>query len=270
MSENKENLESSNDEDNSIDQSTEYEISDASNKGWVPKDKYDGDPSKWVDAKTFVERGKKFNVNLQREVDFLKNKVSQFEGTAKQAQKFYTEAMNRKDEEYSSAINELRKQKVEAMREGEDEQVIAIEDKIEILRDDRKKFKDDAVLNEAPAQPPKELIDWVEDGNQWFKDDVKLQAYAVEMAKELQRKDGTLVGRKLLDRISEEIRSDFPNKFGNQRRNSPSITESSTVARSKNGKTEKDLPDEDRKIMKELVRSGHLTADQFLKEYRWN
>ena len=114
------------------------------------------------------------------------------------------------------------------------------------------------------------MLDWIDDGNQWFKDDTKLQAYAVETAKELQRKDPSLLGRALLDRVAEEVRADFPNKFGNQRRNAPAVTESANVARAKNGKTERDLPDEDRKIMNELVRSGFLTKEQFLKEYRWN
>src|SRR5260370_13868990 len=60
--------------------SNDYE-SEASRQGWVPRDKYRGDAAKWVDAKTFVERGERFASHLQREVASLKQKLEDFEGT---------------------------------------------------------------------------------------------------------------------------------------------------------------------------------------------
>ena len=110
---------------------------EASRKGWRPKDKYEGDPTKWVDAKTFIERGERFASNLQKEVATLKAKLESFEGTRAAFIKHQSEVMKAKDEELSAVLKQLRVQRSEAQADGDHEGAVALEDRMEVIRKDR-------------------------------------------------------------------------------------------------------------------------------------
>ncbi len=246
---------------------------EASSKGWLPKDKYPGDPSKWVDAGTFVDRGKKFVTNLMQEITYLKKKVEGFEGTKAEVRKFYEEAMAKKDTELNEAITELRRQRTQAIRDGEDDQALAIEDRIDLLKEEKvtlKNTKPVVAVEETATTPELDpvLEEWIEDGNSWFKEDAKLQAYAVTLGKELLSKGETLRGRKLLDKITGMMKEDFPRKFNPSPRVRDSGVEPGSPGAGKaSGKTERDLPEEERQLMNQFVKEKWITKEDFLKSY---
>ncbi|CAB4183418.1 hypothetical protein UFOVP1078_64, partial [uncultured Caudovirales phage] len=60
-------------------------IQEAVSQGWVSKDKYRGDEKDWVDAETFVKRGReilpilrKNNENLLKELNQTKENLKEF------------------------------------------------------------------------------------------------------------------------------------------------------------------------------------------------
>jgi hypothetical protein len=253
--------------------------SEAGARGWVPKNQYKGDPNKWVDAVTFLARGQRYSSNLQREVEQLKKQLADFEGTKKAFVKFHEESMAKKDQEIKEAISALRVQRSQATREGDDDLAIQLEDRIELLREQQKEVK--AIPATAPIADnlaPEEvanpiLQEWIEDGNSWFKDDPKLRDFSVKLTEEMLRTGEPLRGRRLLDKVSERMKEEFPRRF----RTAATTTTNKNLVESGSpgtggstpgsGRSERELPAEDRAIMKQLIAGGFTTKEKFLQSY---
>lgn len=255
----------------------DYEA-EAASKGWRPKDEFSADPSKWVDAKTFVERGERFASNLQKEVETLKRQVASFEGTKKQFREYFEEVVAKKNAEIDANVRELRLQRTAAMRDGEDEAVLALEDRIESLRAQKQELKEAPAqgLDPAATDPTTNPIlnEWVEDGNDWFNADPTLRAYALQIGDAMVNSGTKLRGRPFLDSVSDQMRAHFPRKFAK-------LTESSaptdsrvnsggrqTAAGNAGGRTKADLPAADRQLMEQGVREGWFKDEKsFLDSY---
>lgn len=255
--------------------------SQATSQGWVAKDKYKGDPKKWVDAKTFVDRGERFVTNLQQEVAVLRGKIEGFEGTKAAFVKFHEESITRKDAELKEAIASLRVQRSEAQRDGEHEQAIALEDRIDLLKDQQKELKAPIAQDAAPAAKPglnmkdPMLLDWIEDGNQWFQDEPTLRDYAIVLGEQFISNGETVRGRAFLDKVAEAMKKEFPRRFRESSeggmRNAAGGSGNGGNRDSKNpggaGKTERDLPAEDQALMRQFIKEGWTTKEKFLTSY---
>lgn len=248
----------------------DYEA-EARRKGWRPKDEYEGDADKWVDAKTFVERGEKFVKNLQRKIDELQQKIESFEQTKTQVKTFYEDALKRKDQELLQLVTALKKQRAQAIREGNDDQAVEIDGHIEALQNERERLNADA--EEKKQQPsPDQIVhsivldEWVEE-NPWFKTDEKLREAAIAFGKEINAKNKDLRGRKFLDKVREMMVEEFPRRFAENKPATPVAVEGGKQAARVKGKTAADLPEEDKKLMKYYVSSGMMTEETFLKTY---
>lgn len=248
---------------------------EAGAKGWVPKNLYKGDPSKWVDAKTFLQRGEKFNSNLQREVATMRKQLADFEGTRKAFVKFHEETLAKKEAEFATAIKELRLQRVEAQRDGEDEHVLKLEDQIESIKAHQAALKKETPLEAAAAAKPQDspvLAEWVEDGNSWFESDPKLRDYAVAIGDAMIENGEKLRGRAFLDLVAKQVQADFPRKFRQAAGARPAGVEGSAGGSTSStatvgGKSERDLPKEDRALMNQFVSEGWTTKEKFLATY---
>lgn len=250
---------------------------EASSRGWVPKDQYKGDPTKWVDAKTFNDRGKRFNSNLQRELEAVKRELQQFKGTAAAFAKHQSELLEQKDKDLKDAVRALKVQRSQASREGEDELAVELDDRIDALnkqRDDLKKVETqpqapaDGVPN--PANDPV-LLEWIEDGNSWFQDDPKLAKYAVALGEEMLRNGETSRGRPFLDKVRAAMEQDFPRKFRQPEEPTRIPREAVATGGGRAGGSgsysERDLPAEDLALMKQGISEGWTTKEKFLKGY---
>lgn len=255
------------------------DIHEAGRKGWVPKDQYKKDPASWVDAKTFLQRGDRFVSNLQREVDGLKQKLSDFEGTKAAFVKFSEETLAKKDSELKEAISALRVQRSQATREGDDELAVQLEDRIELLRDQRVEVKtlpEAAATTTKPAGPDNNdlvLREWVSEGNEWFDTEPKLRDFAVAMGEQMIAGGETTRGRRFLDKIAAAMAIEFPRRFkakdGAPRNNAAESSNANTgnATGGNGGKTERDLPKEDLAMMRELIADGYTTKEKFLASY---
>lgn len=247
---------------------------EAGSKGWVPKALYKGDPAKWVDAKTFLQRGEKFNINLQKEVAAMRKQLADFEGTRKAFVKFHEETLAAKDAEFAAAIKELRLQRVEALRDGEDEHVLKLEDQIDTVKAHQAALKKEATTPVAAATPQASpvLAEWVEDGNSWFESDPKLRDYAVAIGDAMVENGEKLRGRAFLDLVAKQVQADFPRKFRQAAGARPAGVEGSAsgslaATASVGGKSERDLPKEDRALMNQFISEGWTTKEKFLATY---
>jgi hypothetical protein len=246
---------------------------EARHNGWLPEEEYPEElkaRKPWVDAKTFVERGKRFTSNLIKEVETLKRQVADFEGTKAAFKKFHEETIKRKDAEIDEAIQELRAQRSAAIREGEDATAITLEDRIDVLKQSKQDLKTEVQQIVKPGEVPLNpaIEDWINDGNEWFREDPKLRAYAVEMGRELKAKGDTSSDRMFLGKIRKMMEAEFPSKFGNNLRNNAGSVEGGTRGGAGlGGKTEQNLPTEDRVLMDRFIKEKVMTKEQFLKSY---
>ncbi len=254
-------------------------------QGWRPEAEFKGD-GKWVDAATFVERGNKFKKNLEREVETLKREVAEGKKTREQFAAFHREAMAKKDAEIDAALRKARLDHKEAIRNGEDDTALHLEDRIDTLKEEKAKIKAD--VKAAEEEPKKEetaasgddaaLTEWIADGNEWFRDNHKLRAYAMAIGQEMRAAGDMSRDRKFLDKIRAQMEDEMPDAFpkdgsrvGNPLRKRAGAAETGAGgAQSPQGKTERDLPKADRELMERFVADGLMTKAQFLKDYKWS
>lgn len=266
----------------STQQTHDYEY-EARRKGWKPEAAYDGPEGKWVDAKTFVERGERFTKKLEGDISILKAKIDSFEGTKAQFRKFFDDQMAKRDREHAEAIASLRIQRSQAIREGDDALAVELEDRIDATKDQQRALKSEATeaAKEHVAAPVTAdnpvLLEWIEDGNAWFKSDEVLTKHAISVGEAMRKAGDTTLSRTFLDKVAAQVRADFPRRF--KALESASGTRQSTTEGSGqggtgntsqsgyNGKSERDLPPADLAIMRQFVKEGLYTKEQFLKSY---
>jgi hypothetical protein len=273
-----------NDHDESIVREQELE---ASRKGWQPKHKYKGPEGGWKDAATFLADGAKYNSRLQEELAQVKRELADFKGTAKQFADFQQRQIEARDAEIGGLLRDLKNQQRAAIRDGDDATADALDDRIEILTDERANVKKQieqvkqgpspvrgaapGVVDENGNTTDPTVKAWIADGNEWFSNNKPMRDYAFALANELIESGETKRGRAFLDLMTEKMREAFPLKLG-ENRNDPtrrgSMTESGGAgAGSGIRHTVNDLPEADRELMKIGIRQGWTTEAQFVKNY---
>lgn len=255
---------------------------EASRKGWIPKHKYSGPEGNWKDAATFLADGKKFNGRLQDEIAGLKRDLSEFKGTAKQFADFQQRQIEARDTQISDLVRDLKRQQREAIRDGNDEAADAIDDRIEILNDERATVKQQIEkTKQAPnSKSPSTVIDdegntsdpvvraWIDNGNQWFNDSKPMRDYCFALANEAIAAGETRRGLPFLELMREKMEEAFPMKFA--AKGDPTARGNMNESGGSGGgrsHTAADLPDEDRELMKLGIRQGWTSEATFLKNY---
>jgi len=132
---------------------------EAMQMGWVPLERFRGDPEKWVDAETFVSRGKEVmpilkanNARLQEKLTqttamttALQGDITELRATIEEMTKFQREEVQR---QVDAQIERLKLEKRTARREANDDRVDEIEDELEELAERK------TTLAKAPAAAP--------------------------------------------------------------------------------------------------------------------
>jgi hypothetical protein len=235
-------------------------LKEAKRQGWVPQDEYTGPADKWVDADTFVKKGKEINALLRKDNDFLKREVSEMKSTMMEFKKFHAETEKRA---YDRAMADLREQKKEAISQGDGDKVLQIDDAI----DDLKQSKPVVPTASTPTIDPV-FSQWSED-NRWYTTDAQLKTEADLIGEVIKRQNPTLIGQDFLDEVTTRVKRMYPEKFTNANRARPSPVEGTTAPKAvgKAGKGFKDLPPEAQQACQKFEKQGLVTREQYLKEY---
>jgi len=257
---------------------------EASRKGWIPKHKYSGDETKWKDAATFLADGKKFNSRLQEEIAVLKREQAEFKGTAKQFADFQQRQIEARDAQISDLVRDLKRQQREAIRDGNDEMADSIEDRLDILNDERANVKREIEKAKQPnrGNSPSEVVDengntndpvvraWIDNGNQWFHESKPMRDYCFTLANEAIDAGETRRGLAFLELLRSKMEEAFPLKFkkGIDPTARGSMSESGGNGSSSGVRhTVNDLPEADRELMKVGIKQGWTSEAAFLKNY---
>jgi hypothetical protein len=243
---------------------------EAAVQGWAPKDQWKGDPDKWVDAKTFLEKGQKIqaiqkerNDHLTKEVKELRQLIVEQRDMAKKARlQGYQQALEDIEQRQLQAVEEVDKEAFQKAKADEKRILKQIEDESKV-----------PAVVEQTSDP--EWEGWL-DENSWYNDDNDLRDHASAMSIVIQNRTG-LGGRKLYDEVKKEIKKAFPHKFGNPRRNDAGAVENGAQAtiKKKSGRTFDDLPDSAKQSFSKLQKQFKLqnidyTKDEYLSNYAWD
>lgn len=200
------------------------EVREARSMGWVPEEEWRGDKTHWVDAKTFLERGRHVmpilqsnNQKLVSRLEKLDNEVHSLKTTLQAANATIAALEESHDEDVKAQVEatrkELRAELANASREGNHESVAELTDKLTELnlasRDledgegkGKKKKEEDkrAPIFETDA----ELRDWARK-NPGFVNNPRKVALGQAISMELRQSGEVSTGAEFLDKVSEEV-----------------------------------------------------------------
>lgn len=228
-------------------------------QGWVPKDDFQGEEHKWVDAGEFLRRGELFG-----KIDSQNRELKETRKTLAALEQHYLKV---KETEYKRALADLKKQKKEALIENDVEAVLDVDEKIEELREEQiaeARASAQAQMQQVQSEPHPEFVAWT-NKNGWYETNKPMRAFADARGMEL-RQEGKSPAE-VLRMVAEEVRREFPNKFYNPNREAPSAVEG---AGAQKGSATKGivLSEIETTIMKKLVGQGVLTKEQYLADIK--
>lgn len=247
--------------------------------GWVDKSEYrDGDH--WVDAETFVKRGKEINPILRKNNETLLKKleerdreIAEVKKVAEEFKKFTKESAERKVKELEQQLKDLREQKKDAVTSGNGEAVVAIDEQIDEIKEqvqEAKKPKETSTVSEPVTLDPV-ITEWMGE-NTWFGSDTKYTRIADAIGAEIAQSHPSLRGKEYFDKLDEELAEVLPEKYTKQQRR-PNPVEGSTrsVERpSSNKRSYENLPADAKAACDRYVKQGLMTKEQYVEEYPWD
>lgn len=221
-------------------------------EGWVPKEEFKGDESKWVDAETFVKRGEEIlpivnakNRKLVGEIEELQKTVEELKLGNSQFREFHEKEIEKQKRQRDEAIRELEAARKKAITDGDGE---AFE-------------KADKALSEVKSEPDQknQLSDdqkaWLAE-NRWYEEDDTLQAVADGLSGVLAKRRPDLVGKRaFLDELTKLVREEMPHKFENPNRQKQTVEDSRPKGKTGGGKTLDDMPEADRKTFERFKKT---------------
>jgi len=260
---------------------------EAESQGWVPKERFRGNESDWVDADTFVKRGReilpilrKNNENLIKDLQATKDQLKEFREAAEEFKKFQRESYERKAQEYESRIQEIKESRAQAISDGDGQKVNALDDALDQAKENFKEAKQAVkdVVSAKEPEPTPEAIDpglqaWL-DRNSWFGQDKRLTGIVNGIGESLRLEFPLLKGQAFLDKLDEVLAEEFPNKFGGKKQSPSSRVESGSGRAGRSGgsnaQSYDNLPPEAKAACDRFVKQKLMTREQYVADFDWN
>lgn len=223
----------------------------AREKGWKPKEEYDGDSEGWIGAEEFVKRQPLFD-----KIKVQSKKLKELERTVEAMAKHYQVNIQQAKEK---AISELKEQRKEAIELGDSAAVDQIDHKIDMV-----KQTPDPELPAKTLAP--EIEQFVDEQRDWFNKDDEMTAFAVSYNEAyLKRHPGSL-GDSLKETL-KAVKKAFPEKFANQKRTAPPPVESGGAPTGGNSKYSIGRLNKEQKLVYEQLVKVHkqMTHDDYFK-----
>lgn len=251
--------------------------------GWVPKEEFRGSEDDWVDADTFVKRGKEINPILRKNNETLLKKleeqakqIEKIKADAEQFKEFQKESFERKKVELEAQIADLKSQKKAAIAEGNGDLVVDLDDRIDELKEAQREAKSESKAP-PPADPTSVAMDpeiqsWL-DRNTWFGQDTEMTEMSNALGATVRKQFPQLSGREFLDKIDEKLAEYFPEKFMGKRPKVNPVDSSGSV-RSSGGSGKKsydNLPQDAKEACDRFIKNGWIKSKQeYVDAYDWS
>jgi hypothetical protein len=229
---------------------------EAIDQGWIPKEEFDGDESKFIDAPEFVRRGELF-----RKIESSSREVKQLRAALEAFKVHHSKV---KEAEYNRALKALQDARKQAFIDGEHERAFAFEEKIDEIKAEK-----DAVVKEAQVPVvedtgyTQEFQSWVE-RNDWYETNRVMRKAADALGIDLAREGHS--PQDVLKMVEKEIRKEFSHKFQNPATNRPTAVEPSSRAGTKSDGFV--MSADEKEMMRKIVATGVMSEADYIKDLK--
>jgi len=249
--------------------------------GWVPEDEFKGDPEKWVDADTFVQRGEEIMPVLKENLGRMETKFESLQGEYRNSQE-KIEQLNKTLERvvdmsktaskraYQRALRDLKKQQREAAKNGDLDTYDAIDRQMEELGEESVKEEPKREAKSAEGGIHPDFGGWHKE-NLWYGQDKELTAFANGLGPIVAQEIPGVDGKPFFDEVTRRVKAAFPQKFENPMKKKADVVEGGGGEGESGGgkkKTYRDLPQEAKEACDEFVSQGLFKDRQaYVDEY---
>jgi len=253
--------------------------------GWAPQADFKGDPEKWVDAKTYLERGeqvlpivKATNRRLREDLTRQAAETAAMKAALAQSQETIAALQEFHEADTKDRVDRARKDLLEQLKQAKrDENVdreVELTDELSRLNTAVAEAKPKERTNgsgTADPQPPRdytkdpEFVAWHEE-NQWYGTDFGRTNIARGIAQQLRLNGDQTTGRAFLDRVVEGTQKEIQRLTG---RPAPSKVEGSRGGDGgggggggggPNGKSYNDLPAAAKEVCDKFAADSRLVG----------
>lgn len=236
----------------------DYEA-EAKAMGWRPPTEFKGDPTKLVDAKTYVERGETFIPFIKKDRDETKRELAELKRTVKQYAKHAEKVEERA---YQRALADLQAKHDDAVETGD---VAAARAVVREISDLPKPVEATDEPEFDTTQARKELFEWIDD-NDWYEADETKRRYADRQAEMMGPAAEWPEGNKAwLAELGNRVARKFAEK-------KPNVTNGggNRAAPNGGGKSFNDLPAEAKAACDKFIKAGIIkTREDYVKDYEF-
>lgn len=250
--------------------------------GWRPRSEYSGPPEKFVEADEFVRRTDESVPLLRQNYRALHERFSQVErklaDTTQLLQEFRDFSAKGEQRAYERAKRELEERQRVAVSQADTEAFEKTAAEIAELEKSRPKPAPEPVEPQRKIpEPDPRITTWISD-NPWYNSDGQLRAFAGAYDQYLMASaPGMDIGERLAA-VKAKTMAEFPDKFGNSRREAPTNVASPAAAsaprRKGNGRSYDDLPPDAKKQCDKLVAQFKgsktpYTREEYCRDFDW-
>jgi hypothetical protein len=255
---------------------------EARTQNWVPKEEFRGKEDDWIDAETFVQRGRQINHILRANNERIKAELAktqlemvELRKSAEEFRLFQKESFEKKSAALDTEIKALREDKAKAISAGDGSLVSEIEDRIDAIKEEKATAK---VEVKAPAQEQNDtsapldpvLVAWI-DKNDWYKNSITMKKAANSIADVLHEDEPDLSGQAFLDKLDEQLAEAFPSKLGKTPKpRSPVEGASGSGVRNAKEHSYEKLPSDAKAACDKFVKQKLMTREQYVSDYQWS
>jgi len=226
-------------------------------QGWVPKDEFEGDPEKFVDAGEFLRRGELFR-KIESQSKELKDVRKALAEMAKHNSKI-------REVEYQRALETLKAEKKAALSEGDADRVVEIDDKIDLVKTQQRQDLQQQVQQSIPQEVHPELRNWI-NRNGWYETTQSMRGWADSRGVELAQEGKSPT--EVLNTLEKEVKQRFPEKFHNPNRDRAAPVETTRGRGNAKADADFELSDVEKQVMNTLVRQGVMTKEKYIADLK--
>lgn len=243
-------------------------LAEATEHGWTPKDKFRGDPERWVDAKTFVERAatvlpliRKRNAELTSELQELRTKDATRDGELKAIRAALKAVEETQQEDLADRVDaakeDLESQIADASEAGDHKRVAKLTVQLtDLVVAEKVKTKTAPIEELEPNDPPPVSAEhkaWLAENQTWLATDTSKASMAVAFGQAVQR-DG-FRGKAFYEELDKRLDKYYDTKPGGDSKVSGGRTSAdSSDSRSGGSKSFSDLPADAREACRSMER----------------
>lgn len=223
--------------------------------GWKPKEEFEADEKnqgkKWRSAEDFMDRKSLF--------DKIDSQSHELKTLKKGLQAFAQHYTNVEKAAFQRAYDALKIQRKEALQEQD---LVKAEEIRDDMDDLKKKIESAAPPVEIPEEPV-EFVQW-KDRNNWYQKDTAMTRFADDLGRRLHLEGYSPA--EVLKEVETRIKSVYPEKFQNPNRSAaPQMV---NPGRKADTRETFRMSDDERRIMKNMVRTGIMTEEQYIADLK--